>query len=68
MFVSGFTFVRNAIKLDYPVKESIASLLPLVDELVVAVGDSEDDTRKEIEDLGDPKIRIIDTIWDTCWP
>ncbi len=65
MFVSGFTFVRNAIKLDYPVKESIASLLPLVDELVVAVGDSEDDTRKEIEDLGDPKIRIIDTIWDT---
>ena len=63
MFVSGFTFIRNAIKLDYPVKEAILSILPLVDEMVVAVGQSDDKTRDLITSLG-PKIRIIDTLWD----
>lgn len=63
MFVSGFTFIRNAIKLDYPVKEAILSILPIVDEMVVAVGAGEDETRHAITSLG-PKIRIIDTQWD----
>ena len=63
MFVSGFTFIRNAIKLDYPVKEAILSILPLVDEMIVAVGQSDDKTRDLITSLG-PKIRIIDTLWD----
>jgi len=62
--VSGFTFVRNAIKFDYPVVESISSILPLCDEMIVAVGNSEDETRDLIESIGSPKIRIIDTIWD----
>ena len=62
MFVSGFTFIRNAIKLDYPVKEAILSILPLVDEMVVAVGQSDDKTRDLIASLG-AKIRIIDTLW-----
>ena len=64
MKVSGFTFVRNAIKYDYPVVESIRSVLPLCDEFIVAVGKSEDDTRNLVESIGDPKIRIIDTLWD----
>jgi hypothetical protein len=64
MKVSGFTFVRNAIKYDYPVVESIRSILPVCDEFVVAVGKSEDDTRNLVSSIGDPKIRIIDTIWD----
>jgi glycosyltransferase involved in cell wall biosynthesis len=64
MKVSGFTFVRNAIKFDYPVLESIRSVLPLCDEVIVAVGNSEDDTRALIESIGSDKIRIIDTIWD----
>jgi hypothetical protein len=64
MKVSGFTFVRNAIKYDYPVVESIMSILPLCDEVVVAVGKSEDDTRNLVLSIGDPKIRIIDTTWD----
>jgi len=63
VFVSGFTFIRNAVKLDYPVKEAIESILPLVDEMVVAVGKGEDTTRELIASLG-PKIKIIDTIWD----
>ena len=63
MQVSGFTFIRNAVMYDYPVVESIRSILPLCDEVVVAVGNSEDGTRELIEKI-DPKIRIIDTVWD----
>lgn len=64
MKVSGFTFIRNAIKYDYPVVEAITSVLPLCDEFVVAVGNSEDNTRDLIEGIGSPKIKIIDTVWD----
>lgn len=64
MFVSGFTIIRNAIQYDYPVTEAIRSVLPLMDEFVVAVGRSEDDTRAMIEGIGSDKIRIIDTVWD----
>ncbi len=64
MKVSGFTFIRNAIKYDYPVVESICSILPLCDEFIVAVGNSDDGTRKLIESIGSSKIRIIDTTWD----
>lgn len=63
MFVSGFSFIRNAEKLDYPVREAIRSVLPLVDEMVVAVGKSEDQTREWIHSLG-PKIVIVDSEWD----
>ncbi|MBM3912615.1 MAG: glycosyltransferase family 2 protein, partial [Sphingomonadales bacterium] len=44
MKVSGFTFIRNAVLLDYPILEAIRSILPLCDEIVVAVGKSEDET------------------------
>jgi glycosyltransferase involved in cell wall biosynthesis len=64
MKVSGFTFIRNAIKYDYPVVEAIKSILPLCDEFVVAVGNSGDGTRELIESIGSPRIRIIDTVWD----
>lgn len=64
MKVSGFTFIRNAIKYDYPIVESIQSILPLCDELVVAVGKSEDDTLGLIQAVESTKIRIIETEWD----
>lgn len=63
MKVSGFTFIRNAIKYDYPIVEAIQSILPLCDEVVVAVGNSEDETLALIQNI-DPKIRVIETIWD----
>jgi hypothetical protein len=63
MKVSGFTFIRNAEKYDYPIVEAISSILPLCDEVVVAVGNSEDSTRALVEGLG-PKIRIVDTVWN----
>lgn len=64
MKVSGFTFVKNAVKYGYPVVESITSLLPIVDEMVVCLGDSEDETNKLIESIGSDKIKIIHSVWD----
>jgi hypothetical protein len=66
MRISGFSFVRNGTKLYYPVVEAIRSILPICGEFVVAVGkgDPDDTTREEIAAIGDPRIRIIDTVWD----
>ncbi len=64
MKVSGFTFIRNAIKYDYPIVESILSILPVCDEVVVAVGKSEDETLQMIENIDSDKIRIVETEWD----
>lgn len=64
MKVSGFTIARNIIKYDYPIVEAINSILPICDELVVAVGKSEDDTLSLIRSINSPKIRIIETVWD----
>jgi hypothetical protein len=54
--ISGFSFARNAVALDYP----------LVDEMVVAVapGDPGDDTRGLVESIGDARVRIVDAVWD----
>jgi cellulose synthase/poly-beta-1,6-N-acetylglucosamine synthase-like glycosyltransferase len=64
MKVSGFTFVKNAIKYGYPVVESIQSILPVVDEMIVCLGDSEDDTNNLIASIGSDKIKIIHSVWD----
>ncbi len=64
MKISGFTFLRNGQKLGYPFVASIRSILPIVDEFVVALGPCEDDTEKMVRDIGDPKIRIIPTQWN----
>lgn len=64
MKVAGFSFIRNAIQFDYPIVEAITSVLPLCDEFVVAVGDSDDDTLELIQTIPSPKIRIIRTTWD----
>ncbi|MCX7983295.1 MAG: glycosyltransferase family 2 protein [Bacteroidetes bacterium] len=64
MRVVGFTFVKNGIKYDYPFRESIRSLLPLCDEVIVVAGDSDDATTEEIRLIQSPKIKIIETIWD----
>ncbi len=62
--VSGFTIVRNATLLDFPLEASIRSLLPGVDELVVNVGASEDDTLARVRAIVDPRIRVIESTWD----
>lgn len=64
MKVSAFTFLRNGQKLGYPFVESIRSVLPIVDEFVVALGPCDDDTERMLRAIGDPKIRIIPTQWN----
>lgn len=64
MKVCGFTFVRNAVKFDYPVVESIKSILPICDKFIVSIGNSNDETVKLIESIGSDKIEIRHTIWD----
>lgn len=64
MKVTGFTFIRNAITYDYPILEAIRSILPICDEFVVAVGNSNDQTLALIQNIDSPKIRIIETEWD----
>ncbi len=64
MKVSGFTFIKNAIIYDYPVVEAIQSILPICDEVVVAVGKSDDETRELIANIHPTKIKIVDTVWD----
>lgn len=65
--LSGFTILRNIIKYDYPVKESIHSILPLVDELIIALGKSDDGTEEMLSDFDTPfknKIKIHPYEWD----
>jgi len=64
MKISGFTIVRNALKYQYPVVEAITSILPVCDEFIVNVGDSEDNTMGVILGINSPKIRIIQSNWD----
>lgn len=64
MTISGFTIVRNAEELDFPVTESIRSVLDLVDEMVVNVGRSTDRTLEIVRSIESPKLRIVETEWD----
>ena len=68
MKVSGFSFIRNAIKYDYPVVEALTSILPLCDEVVVAVGKSDDETLALVKNIHPSKIKIIETVAITRIP
>ena len=63
MKISAFTFLKNGALLGYPFIESIKSVLPIVDEFVIALGICEDDTEEQIIALNEPKIRIIKSHW-----
>ena len=64
MKVSAFTFIKNGQILGYPFLQSIQSILAIVDEFVINVGESEDDTLLLIQSLASPKIRIIESHWN----
>lgn len=65
MRISGLSFIRNGVSLGYPFVEAIRSALPLVDEMIVVVGASTDGTRDAVAAIDDPRLRIIDTVWQT---
>lgn len=64
MKISGFTIIKNAVLNDYPVVEAIQSILPVVDEMIVLIGDSEDDTEALIRSINSDKIKIEHSVWD----
>jgi glycosyltransferase involved in cell wall biosynthesis len=64
MKISGFTFIRNGATMGYPFVPAIRSILPLCDEVIVNVPRSTDDTLAKVKEIGDPKIRVIETEWD----
>jgi len=52
MKVSGFTIIRNARLMGYPIIQSVSSILDIVDEFVIEVGQSDDDTVELIKLVG----------------
>jgi hypothetical protein len=65
MKISGFTIIKNAILSDYPIVEAITSILPLVDEMIVLIGNGKDDTEQLIQNIKSAKIKIHHSVWDT---
>ncbi|MCC7440285.1 MAG: glycosyltransferase [Bdellovibrionales bacterium] len=70
--VSGFTLVRNGVQFDYPFEESLRSLLPLVDELVINVDPGDDTTLDRIRSFateagnspdGAPRVKWFESKW-----
>ena len=64
MKVSAFTFIKNGVILGYPFIQSIQSVLSIVDEFIINVGESDDDTLQLIKSIHSPKIRIIESKWN----
>lgn len=62
-YISGFSIIRNAVKYDYPIVEAIMSVLPIVDEFVLLVGNSEDSTLALVSNIS-PKVKIHHSLWD----
>lgn len=62
--LSGFTFVRNAIKYDYPIVEAVKSILPVCDDFIINVGNSDDGTLELIKSITSDKIKIVESVWD----
>jgi hypothetical protein len=62
--ISGVTIVKNAVEYDYPIVECINSLLPIVDEMIVSIGDCTDTTEALIKSIASNKIKIVHTLWD----
>ena len=67
MKITGFAIIKNAVVNDYPIVEAINSILPVVDEMIVLAGDSEDDTEQLIRNIQSDKIRIHHSVWDPAF-
>lgn len=64
MKVAGFTIIKNAVLNDYPIVEAVKSILPMVNEMIILIGDCADETIALIESIQDPKIKIHHSQWD----
>lgn len=64
MKIAGFTIIKNAVLNDYPIVEAVKSILPVVDEMIILIGDCTDGTIELMESINDPKINIHHSVWD----
>lgn len=66
MKLSAFTLIKNGIKFDYPIIESVNSLIDYVDEYIINVGRSSDGTEALIAKHFDsnPKVKIVFRDWE----
>jgi hypothetical protein len=64
MKISGFTIIKNAVVNDYPIVEAVTSILPVVDEMIVSIGDCNDGTKELIEAIPSDKIKIVHSVWN----
>jgi len=69
--VSGFTFIKHGLSLGYPIKESIDSISPLCDEVIINVGfddpnlEEDDGTWQYLQDnFPDDKYTFLKSYWD----
>lgn len=65
--ISGFTIARNVISRGYYFEESVLSMLPVCDEVVVLVDPTSDDGTCEAArgmEKNDQRIRVIESVWD----
>ena len=67
MKVSAFTFIKNGEILGYPFIESIKSVLPIVDEFVINVGKSEDNTLEIIKSLKSRRLELLNHTGVIAW-
>lgn len=64
MKITGFTIIKNAVTGDYPVTEAIRSVLPMVDEMIVLLGDSNDASNELIQNIRSDKLVLRHSVWD----
>lgn len=71
MKVSGFTFIKNGLNLGYPIRESIQSIDPLCDEIVINVGFDDPELKKDDvteeylkKSFTGPKYKFVKSWWD----
>lgn len=69
--ISGFTFIKNGLTLGYPIRESVESIEPVCDEIIINVGFDDpnlvkdDGTYEYLRDhLTHSKYKFVKNYWD----
>lgn len=69
--ISGFTFIKNGLTLGYPILESVLSIDPICDEVIINVGFEDKECTKDdgtykylTENLTGPKYKFLKSWWD----
>lgn len=66
--LSLYTYVRNALSLDFHLLPMLRHHLPLVDEVVILEGYSTDGTYEALMELEWPKVKVVREHWDDVEP